>query len=59
MALDLAKKHGLSRRQLSLRSGVSYSTLQNWHDGLDSPMLPNLEAVLNTVGYKLTITRMD
>lgn len=56
--LELAQKLGYSRTKLHWISGVERQTIQQWSDGR-APLLPNLVAVLNTMGYELVIRKMD
>lgn len=44
-----------SQEDVSQRSGVSSSTMRKWRDGVRSPRLLELEAVINVLGYKLKV----
>lgn len=47
----------LTMQQLSDLSGVSISSIEGWASERVKPTLPNLIAVLNTLGFDLVATR--
>lgn len=55
----IANNNPITYRELAKKSGVTASTMQRWRYHASSPMLMDLEAVLNAMGYKLTITRIE
>ena len=48
----------VSQEDVATRSGISSSTMRKWRQGVNSPKLADIEAVINTLGGKLTI-RID
>lgn len=44
-----------SQEDIAERSGVSSSAMRKWRDGMRSPRLVELEAVVSTLGYRLTV----
>lgn len=46
-----------SQEDVAARSGVASSTMRKWRTGVRSPRVLELEAVINTLGYKLTIRK--
>lgn len=44
-----------SQEDLAKRSGVSSSALRKWRRGERNPRIGELEAVINTLGYRLVI----
>lgn len=43
----------LSIAEIAIKSGVSKTAIESWVSGKINPTVPNLEAVLNTLGYEL------
>ena len=48
---------GLAMQQVADLSGVSISSIEGWASEKVKPTLPNLIAVLNTLGFDLVATR--
>lgn len=44
-----------SQEDVATRSGVASSTMRKWRQGINSPKLADIEAVINALGAKLTI----
>jgi transcriptional regulator with XRE-family HTH domain len=51
----LLPKTGWSYHELEAITGVATNTIIRWCDGKNSGTLPNIEAVLNALGYRLTV----
>jgi transcriptional regulator with XRE-family HTH domain len=47
-----------SQEDVAARAGVASSTMRKWRQGINSPKLSDIEAVINVLGGKLVI-RMD
>jgi transcriptional regulator with XRE-family HTH domain len=47
-----------SQEDVATRSGIASSTMRKWRQGVNSPKLADIEAVINVLGGKLVI-RMD
>ena len=47
-----------SQEDVAERSGVASSTMRKWRQGINSPKLKDIEAVVNTLGGKI-IVRVD
>lgn len=58
LVVDTIRRSEKSVNQMSIESGVSRSTIGDWFRGATSPTLQNAEAVLNTIGYTLTLAEM-
>lgn len=56
--LEVIRLSGKSVNQMSKESGVSRSTICDWFRGDTSPTLQNAEAVLNAIGYTITLKEM-
>jgi transcriptional regulator with XRE-family HTH domain len=48
-----------SQEDIAKRSGVASSTMRKWRVGVRSPRVMELEAVINALGYKLTVKEKD
>lgn len=48
-----------SQEDVAKRSGVSSSAMRKWRVGVRSPRIMELEAVINALGYKLTVKEKD
>jgi transcriptional regulator with XRE-family HTH domain len=48
-----------SQEDVAKRSGVSSSAMRKWRVGVRSPRVMELEAVINALGYKLTVKEKD
>lgn len=46
---------GRTQKQLAHDAGVSVSSMRRWWKGERTPQLFELEAVINALGYKLTL----
>ncbi len=46
-----------SQEDVAERSGVSSSAMRKWRAGVRSPRIMELEAVINSLGYKLTVRK--
>lgn len=57
--VDEMKRQGWTLDQMQRISGVGRSTICHWALGERQPHLPNIEAVLNTLGYKILIVKGD
>lgn len=44
-----------SQEDIALHSGVSSSTMRKWRDGVRSPRIVELDAVVSALGYKLKV----
>lgn len=44
-----------SQEDIAERSGVSSSAMRKWRQGINSPKLVDIEAVINALGYKVVI----
>ena len=44
-----------SQEDIAVRSGVSSSAMRKWRRGINSPKLADIEAVINSLGYDITI----
>lgn len=44
-----------SQEDVAERSGVASSTMRKWRQGINSPKLADIEAVVNTLGGKIII----
>ena len=58
LVVDTIRRSEKSLSQLSTESGVSRSAISDWFRGTTSPTIQNAEAVLNTIGYTLTLKEM-
>lgn len=47
----------ISTTRLADMSGVANQTLQSWFGGTRGPTIANLRAVINALGYEITIRR--
>jgi transcriptional regulator with XRE-family HTH domain len=47
-----------SQEDVATRSGIASSTMRKWRQGVNSPKLADIEAVINVLGGRLVI-RMD
>lgn len=47
-----------SQEDVAIRSGVSSSAMRKWRQGINSPKLSDIEAVVNVLGGKIVI-RID
>ena len=56
LLFDLINQENVALSTVSKRSGVSVSTISDWR-WRRSPSVTNLEAVLNVMGYELSIRR--
>ena len=54
-----AERQGISRVQLSKKSGICYATLRSWYYKQTTPSLSYLLPVLEALGLQLTITRKN
>lgn len=52
--LEINHQHA-SQEDVALRSGVSSSAMRKWRQGINSPKLADIEAVVNALGYKLEV----
>lgn len=48
-----------SQDDVAKRAGVSSSAMRKWRDGVRKPNLPDVEAVVNSLGGKLCIRAHD
>lgn len=48
-----------SQEDVAERAGVNSSTLRKWRDGVRSPRVVELEAVVNVLGYKLKVVLQE
>ena len=48
-----------SVQQISRESGVNRNTISSWINQNTSPSIANAEAVLNTIGYTLTLRELE
>jgi len=55
---QMNKQHA-SQEDVAKRSGVTSSTMRKWRVGVRSPRVIELEAVINALGYKLTVKEKD
>lgn len=46
-----------SQEDIAERSGVSSSAMRKWRTGTRSPRIMELEAVINSLGYQLTVRK--
>lgn len=51
-------KQKVSQLELAYRSGIADKTLRAWRLGATSPKMMDVEAVLNTLGYKLVVAKI-
>jgi transcriptional regulator with XRE-family HTH domain len=56
---DLIERDGISPKDLAKRSGVDRRTVWSWTHEHRAPRIDMLEAVLNVLGYELTIRRKE
>lgn len=56
LVFDELVKQNLSKAILAERSGIGASTLGHWKAGKTSPRLSDLEAVLNVLGYTVSVS---
>lgn len=54
----LRKEQGLTQEELADRSGIRQASISAYECGLYEPMLKSFEAVLNGLGYELTVRKM-
>lgn len=52
---DEINRQRVSQKAVGLRAGINAKVLRDWRDRRPSPQLMNVEAVLNVLGYELTI----
>jgi transcriptional regulator with XRE-family HTH domain len=50
---------GMTQRRVAERAGVGENTLCRWRSGRIAPTIGMVEAVLEALGYRLTIERAD
>ena len=55
----LRKRRKRSQEDVAKRSGVSSSAMRKWRSGKRSPMLMEIEAVINVLGGKLIAKIVD
>ena len=55
---DLARESELSQRQISSEAGLVVSLFYHW-SRRSVPIITNLEAVLNVLGYELQIVKKN
>lgn len=48
-----------SQEDVATRAGINSSTLRKWRDGVRSPRIMELEAVVNVLGYKLKVVLQE
>lgn len=48
-----------SQEDLARKSGVASSTLRKWRRGERNPRISELEAVVNTLGYRIVLKEAD
>jgi transcriptional regulator with XRE-family HTH domain len=48
-----------SQEDIAKRSGVSSSAMRKWRDGVRSPRLMELEAVVNALGFKIKVVMQE
>lgn len=48
-----------SQEDVAERAGINSSTLRKWRDGVRSPRVVELEAVVNVLGYRLKIVMQE
>ncbi len=48
-----------SQEDVAKRSGVSSSAMRKWRDGVRSPRLMELEAVVNALGFRIKVENME
>lgn len=48
-----------SQEDVAMRAGISSSALRKWRDGVRSPRIVELEAVVNVLGYKLKVVLQE
>jgi len=44
-----------SQEDVAVRSGIASSTMRKWRQGVNSPKLADIEAVINTLGGKIIV----
>jgi transcriptional regulator with XRE-family HTH domain len=49
----------LSQQDVAADSDVDPSTMRKWRDGLRSPRLAELDAVVKSLGYRLRVSMME
>ena len=52
---DLCKKHNTTPYQVGKKTGISQSTLSEWHRGLYTPKIDKLVAVANYFEVPVTV----
>ena len=55
--LEAIETSGKSIRQISRESGIHRNTIFSWFHKKSVPTVLNAEAVLNTIGYNITLNR--
>ena len=58
-ANEIIRARGMTFDLLVGKSGVSRTAICRWLEPDGSPSVFNLDAVLNTLGYRLTIERIE
>jgi transcriptional regulator with XRE-family HTH domain len=48
-----------SQEDVATRSGIASSTMRKWRQGVNSPKLADIEAVINVLGGRLVIRMGD
>jgi hypothetical protein len=57
-AIEIVDAGGLAYDCVEERAGVGHRTLRHWRNGR-MPQVANLDAVLQVMGYRLSIVKMD
>lgn len=52
-------KQRASQEDIAKRSGVSSSAMRKWRAGVRSPRIMEIEAVVNSLGYQLTVRKKN
>lgn len=48
-----------SQEDLAKRAGVSSSAMRKWRNGVRSPRLSEIEAVVNALGFRIKLEEME
>ena len=59
LILKAIKDSGKSVNQIATESGVNRNTISAWFDGKSMPTVFNAQIVLNSIGYTLTLKKME
>lgn len=55
----ISDNNPMTYKELAKKSGLHYATIQRWRHSGTTPLIGDLEAVLNAMGYELVIREAE